>query len=195
MLNGITGQSVAIVSEEKGTTTDPVKKAMELLPVGPVLWIDTPGLDDDSTLGGKRVEKTRQWWQTVDVALLVLDGTGQDFSWEQDLLTQLREAHKPYQILINKEDQIKEEDKGLFTQAFPGEELLFTCAKKPEAMEKLREILAKKCYEKLSGEKRELLPDWISPKKTGGVSCASGLGCSQGTADPASADGAAGGSG
>ena len=62
LLNGITGQSVAIVSEEKGTTTDPVKKAMELLPVGPVLWIDTPGLDDDSTLGGKRVEKTRQWW-------------------------------------------------------------------------------------------------------------------------------------
>ena len=58
LLNGITGQSVAIVSEEKGTTTDPVKKAMELLPVGPVLWIDTPGLDDDSTLGGKRVEKT-----------------------------------------------------------------------------------------------------------------------------------------
>lgn len=165
LLNGITGQSVAIVSEEKGTTTDPVKKAMELLPVGPVLWIDTPGLDDDSTLGGKRVEKTRQWWQTVDMALLVLDGSSRDFSREKELLAELRQAHKPYGILVNKEDQMQDEDKDFFRQAFPEEDIVFTCAKKPEAMEQLRDVLAKKCYETLSGEKRELLPDWISPKK------------------------------
>ena len=165
LLNGITGQSVAIVSEEKGTTTDPVKKAMELLPVGPVLWIDTPGMDDDSTLGGKRVEKTRQWWQTVDMALLVLDGSSRDFSREKELLAELRQAHKPYGILVNKEDQMQDEDKDFFRQAFPEENIVFTCAKKPEAMEQLRDVLAKKCYETLSGEKRELLPDWISPKK------------------------------
>lgn len=165
LLNGITGQSVAIVSEEKGTTTDPVKKAMELLPVGPVLWIDTPGLDDDSTLGGKRVEKTRQWWQTVDMALLVLDGSSRDFSREKELLAELRQAHKPYGILVNKEDQMQDEDKDFFRQAFPEEDIVFTCAKKPEAMEQLRDVLTKKCYETLSGEKRELLPDWISPKK------------------------------
>ena len=165
LLNGITGQSVAIVSEEKGTTTDPVKKAMELLPVGPVLWIDTPGMDDDSTLGGKRVEKTRQWWQTVDMALLVLDGSSRDFSREKELLAELRQAHKPYGILVNKEDQMQDEDKDFFRQAFPEEDIVFTCAKKPEAMEQLRDVLAKKCYETLSGEKRELLPDWISPKK------------------------------
>ena len=126
LLNGITGQSVAIVSEEKGTTTDPVKKAMELLPVGPVLWIDTPGLDDDSTLGGKRVEKTRQWWQTVDMALLVLDGSSRDFSREKELLAELRQAHKPYGILVNKEDQMQDEDKDFFRQAFPEEDIVFT---------------------------------------------------------------------
>ena len=151
LLNGITGQSVAIVSEEKGTTTDPVKKAMELLPVGPVLWIDTPGLDDDSTLGGKRVEKTRQWWQTVDMALLVLDGSSRDFSREKELLAELRQAHKPYGILVNKEDQMQDEDKDFFRQAFPEEDIVFTCAKKPEAMEQLLEAAG---YEIVSFEEK-----------------------------------------
>lgn len=80
-------------------------------------------------------------------------------------MAELRQAHKPYGILVNKEDQMQDEDKDFFRQAFPEEDIVFTCAKKPEAMEQLRDVLAKKCYETLSGEKRELLPDWISPKK------------------------------
>ena len=60
LVNAVTGQDMAVVSETKGTTTDPVKKAMELLPIGPVMIIDTPGYDDEGTLGEKRVQKTRQ---------------------------------------------------------------------------------------------------------------------------------------
>ena len=73
LINAITGQSLAIVSEQKGTTTDPVSKAMELLPLGPVLVTDTPGLDDEGELGALRVEKARQVLGKTDIALLVVD--------------------------------------------------------------------------------------------------------------------------
>ena len=71
LVNALTGQSLAIVSDVKGTTTDPVQKAMELLPLGPVVMIDTPGLDDDGELGALRVQKTRQVLNKTDIALLV----------------------------------------------------------------------------------------------------------------------------
>ena len=72
LINAITGQDLAIVSEVKGTTTDPVKKAMELLPLGPVVLIDTPGLDDEGGLGQKRMEKGLQMLRQTDVLLLVI---------------------------------------------------------------------------------------------------------------------------
>ena len=74
LINALTGQSLAIVSEVAGTTTDPVQKAMELLPLGPVVMIDTPGLDDVGKLGQMRVEKAYQVLQKTDIALVVLDG-------------------------------------------------------------------------------------------------------------------------
>jgi tRNA U34 5-carboxymethylaminomethyl modifying GTPase MnmE/TrmE len=73
LLNAITGQSLAVVSETAGTTTDPVKKSMEILPIGPVLLIDTPGIDDTGELGEKRVEKTRETLRGTDAAVLVVD--------------------------------------------------------------------------------------------------------------------------
>ena len=72
LINAITNQSLAIVSDVKGTTTDPVKKAMELLPLGPVVLIDTPGLDDEGELGQQRVEKSRQMLRQSDIVILVL---------------------------------------------------------------------------------------------------------------------------
>ncbi len=74
IVNGITGQKLSIVSDREGTTTDPVYKAMELLPLGPVIIIDTPGFDDEGTLGELRVAKTREALRKTDIAVLVIDG-------------------------------------------------------------------------------------------------------------------------
>ena len=73
LINALTGQDLSIVSDFKGTTTDPVSKAMEILPLGPVLITDTPGLDDEGALGEKRVEKARFVLRSTDIALLVVD--------------------------------------------------------------------------------------------------------------------------
>ena len=91
----------------KGTTTDPVKKLWNFLP-GAGSWIDTPGMDDDSTLGGQAGGKTRQWWQTVDMALWYWMEAAGIFR-EKEPLAELRQAHKPYGILVNKEDQMQDE--------------------------------------------------------------------------------------
>lgn len=74
IVNRVTGQSLSVVSPQKGTTTDPVYKAMELLPLGPVMIIDTPGFDDEGALGGLRVEKTKEVLGKTDIAVLVVDG-------------------------------------------------------------------------------------------------------------------------
>ena len=75
LINAMTGQSLAIVSDVKGTTTDPVLKSMELLPLGPVVIIDTPGLDDEGALGELRIQKAYQMLNKTDIAVLVVDGT------------------------------------------------------------------------------------------------------------------------
>lgn len=75
IINAITGQDLAIISDVKGTTTDPVLKAMELLPLGPVVLIDTPGLDDEGALGQLRIQKAKQMLNKTDIALLVIDNT------------------------------------------------------------------------------------------------------------------------
>ena len=74
VVNAVTGQELSVVSDVKGTTTDPVKKAMELLPIGPVVIIDTPGYDDEGDLGELRVKKTKQIFAETDIAVLVVDG-------------------------------------------------------------------------------------------------------------------------
>src|SRR3972149_3125201 len=78
LLNAMTRQEVSIVSEVAGTTTDPVEKPMELLPLGPVLWIDTAGIDDEGALGEKRVQKIRQVFDRTDVGILVVEAGGWD---------------------------------------------------------------------------------------------------------------------
>ena len=75
VMNAVTGQDLAVVSEVKGTTTDPVYKSMELLPLGPVVMMDTPGIDDEGELGSLRVKKSYQVLNKTDVAVLVIDGT------------------------------------------------------------------------------------------------------------------------
>lgn len=105
LINAITGQDISVVSNQKGTTTDPVYKAMELLPIGPVMFIDTPGLDDEGDLGELRVEKTKEILRKTDVALIVADGiVKDDFSMEQELEQYLSAQDIPYLWVWNKCD-------------------------------------------------------------------------------------------
>ncbi|MDD3185482.1 MAG: [FeFe] hydrogenase H-cluster maturation GTPase HydF [Anaerostipes sp.] len=105
LINALTGQDLAIVSNVKGTTTDPVYKAMELLPLGPVVMIDTPGLDDDGELGQKRVDKAKQVLNKTDIALIVVDSKCGMSQFENDMVTLIEEKRLPYLIVFNKIDE------------------------------------------------------------------------------------------
>lgn len=104
VVNAVAGQDLAVVSDVKGTTTDPVQKAMELLPMGPVVVIDTPGIDDEGTLGELRIKKTKQILNKTDVAVLVADGTVGATAVERELLTLFQERGIPFVIAVNKAD-------------------------------------------------------------------------------------------
>lgn len=110
LINAITGQNLAVVSPVKGTTTDPVKKAMELLPLGPVVFIDTPGLDDEGELGEARIKKAQQIMDQADCALLVVEAGQVEFEMEKQLLKTLREGQVPFLIVVNKTDLSPESD-------------------------------------------------------------------------------------
>ena len=104
VVNAVTGQELAVVSDVKGTTTDPVSKAMELLPIGPVVIIDTPGIDDEGTLGELRVRKTKQVLNKTDVAILVIDSTAGRTEAEEELIALFKAKEIPYLIVYNKCD-------------------------------------------------------------------------------------------
>ena len=104
LINALTGQDLAVVSDVKGTTTDPVKKAMELLPLGPVVLVDTPGLDDEGDLGEKRAQKARQELRRTDIALLVVDAEEGMKKEDEELLSRLRDLGIPHLLVFNKCD-------------------------------------------------------------------------------------------
>lgn len=107
VVNAVTGQDLAVVSDTLGTTTDPVMKAMELLPMGPVMIIDTPGFDDEGTLGMQRVQKAKQILNRADVAVLVVDATEGMKECDEQLLTIFQEKMIPYIVAYNKCDLIE----------------------------------------------------------------------------------------
>ncbi|MCL2863984.1 MAG: [FeFe] hydrogenase H-cluster maturation GTPase HydF [Lachnospiraceae bacterium] len=136
VINAITGQNLAIVSEQKGTTTDPVQKAMELLPLGPVVLIDTPGLDDVGALGSQRIKKAEQILAKTDIALLVIDGTiGMD-NVEENILITIKDKKIPYLIVTNKSDLLD-------TKPHPTDESIYISAHTKENIDVLKEALAK----------------------------------------------------
>ena len=111
IINAMTGQDLAIVSDVAGTTTDPVLKAMELLPLGPVVIIDTPGLDDEGELGKLRVQKAYQVLNKTDIAVVVIDGSVGRTAADEAILERIREKKIPYIIVKNKSDlQAAEKD-------------------------------------------------------------------------------------
>lgn len=104
LVNAVTGQELSVVSDTAGTTTDPVKKSMELLPIGPVVIVDTPGFDDLGELGEKRVARTRDVLRTIDVAVLVISVESGVRDTDRELLALMEERKIPYLIAWNKSD-------------------------------------------------------------------------------------------
>ena len=125
LINALTGQEVSIVSDVKGTTTDPVYKAMELLPLGPIMIIDTPGLDDEGALGELRVQRTRDVLNKTDVALLVTEAEFGLGACEQDILALVRAKSIPLLVVFNKADLTPPSEEALRqaaeTSKIPGE--------------------------------------------------------------------------
>lgn len=110
VVNAVTNQQISVVSDVKGTTTDPVTKAMELLPLGPVVIIDTPGFDDEGALGEMRVKRTKQVLNRVDVAVLVVDGTVGKTVADNELIEVFNEKKIPYIVAYNKSDISEQTD-------------------------------------------------------------------------------------
>ena len=127
VVNAFTGQELSVVSEVKGTTTDPVLKSMELLPLGPVVIMDTPGFDDEGALGELRVRKTKQVLNRADCAVLVVDATVGLTHVDRELLALFREKNLPYLIAYNKSDLAAApgelEEPGLLVSAKTGENI------------------------------------------------------------------------
>jgi [FeFe] hydrogenase H-cluster maturation GTPase HydF len=117
LVNAVTGQELAVVSEVKGTTTDPVYKSMELLPLGPVMIIDTPGYDDEGSLGELRVTKTKQVLAKTDVAVLVVDAAEGMSACDEELVTLFKQREIPYVIAVNKSDLAAGQNDRLFQKA------------------------------------------------------------------------------
>lgn len=122
LVNAVTGQELSVVSDVKGTTTDPVRKAMELLPLGPVVIIDTPGLDDEGTLGELRVKRALNVLANCDVAVLVHDSTSEFTQAEYDLISLFQSRNLPFIIAHNKSDLLNDipNDNNIYVSALTG---------------------------------------------------------------------------
>lgn len=148
LINAVTGQELAVVSDQKGTTTDPVYKSMELLPLGPVVVIDTPGYDDEGELGELRVKKTKQVLNRCDLAVLVVDALVGIGICELELMSLFREKELPYLVVYNKADLNGRE-------MIPEEKTatIYVSAKTGEGVFELKERMAKS-ISKAENEKR-----------------------------------------
>lgn len=156
VVNKVTDQALSVVSDTLGTTTDPVYKSMELLPLGPVMIYDTPGFDDEGTLGALRVEKTNQVLNKCDVAVLVVDSTEELTDSDRAFMSLFKEKEIPYLIAYNKIDLSKKTD-------FKENELGIS-AITGEGIHALKETLAH--FVKNQADTKQIVGDLISPKDT-----------------------------
>ena len=136
VVNAVTGQDLAVVSDVKGTTTDPVRKAMELLPLGPVMIIDTPGFDDEGGLGELRVRKTKQVLNKTDIAILVVDASEGLKDCDRQLLALFRAKELSYLIVYNKSDLLE-------TLPAAGEHEIYVSALQGQGIHELKERMAR----------------------------------------------------
>lgn len=153
VVNAVTGQELSVVSDVKGTTTDPVTKAMELLPMGPVVIIDTPGFDDEGALGEMRVKKTKQTLNRTDVAVLVVDSAVGMTDTDNELISIFRKKSIPYIIVYNKSD--------IAPHDCSAENEIAVSALSGENIHELKEMIA--ALSKRSSEERRIVGDLLSP--------------------------------
>lgn len=156
LMNAVTSQEISLVSPIRGTTTDPVRKSMELLPLGPVVMMDTPGLDDDTELGSLRVSRARQTLNRADIALLVLDGTVGLTPEDASILELIRSKQIPCVVALNKSDL-----PGQVPLALEGIPVIKVSAKTGEGLQELKDTLAKSLVAEERG--RRVIGDLLSP--------------------------------
>lgn len=165
VINAITGQNLSIVSEVQGTTTDPVLKAMELLPLGPVVFIDTPGLDDTGELGLLRVRKAYQMLNKTDIALVVIDSSLGITKEDLDILQQIQKKQIPYLAVLNKSDQCTDSAesliKTLLSHQVPKTHILSISAKEHLHIDALKEQIGALSPSRESN--RRIVADLIKP--------------------------------
>lgn len=154
VVNAVTGQELSLVSDVKGTTTDPVKKAMELLPLGPVVIIDTPGIDDVGELGEMRVKKARQILNLTDIAVLVTEAQENLTPAENELISLFKSKNIPYIVAFNKSDLRKNEPE-------TAENTIFVSAKENMGIYELKEMIAKLVKQEENGKR--VVGDLIEP--------------------------------
>mgnify|MGYP005952869571 CR=1 FL=1 len=153
LVNRVTGQTLSIVSEVRGTTTDPVRKAMELLPVGPVVIIDTPGLDDEGALGEERVRRTRRVLDQTDIAVLVVDAAAGLSQADRELMQLFEGKRIPFVVAMNKADLVS------VPESVP-ENTIYVSAQKNENIYALKEKIA--ALARSAASPRELIADLVS---------------------------------
>ena len=145
VMNAVTGQDIAVVSDVKGTTTDPVYKSMELLPLGPVVMMDTPGIDDEGDLGNLRVKKSYQVLNKTDVAVLVIDGTAGAAEEDKALLDRIRAKEIPYVVVLNKKELAPpeaEQDTARFLE-LAEDHMIFVSAADGSGIHELKEMIGR----------------------------------------------------
>lgn len=162
LINALTSQNLAIVSDVKGTTTDPVYKAMELLPLGPVMMIDTPGIDDEGELGKLRIQKAYQVLNKTDIAVLVVDSANGLTTEDKELLAHIKSKNIPFLLVFNKSDSITDEQqqKLIKNLTIP---YLFVSVQSGEHIHELKELLPKLLPET---KPRELVGDLLQTLDT-----------------------------
>ena len=161
LINAITGQNLAIVSEAKGTTTDPVYKAMELLPLGPVMIIDTPGIDDEGVLGSLRIQKAYQVLNKTDIALVIIDAAVGPSAEDLRLIKRINAKKIPLLIVINKCETINEDKKTAYQALLPNGKLLFVSAEQKLNIFELKEAITKTVP--ADENKAQIVADLLSP--------------------------------
>ena len=170
VVNAVTGQDLAVVSDVRGTTTDPVSKAMEILPLGPVVVIDTPGFDDEGGLGEKRVSQARKILGKTDIAVLVVDGTEGMQDTDRELIGLFRENGIPCLVAFNKSDLVEDaewidygsDEKALETQTYiakNSEGMIHVSAATGEGIDELKNRIAAL---KPEGNEGRIIADRIS---------------------------------
>ena len=136
VVNAVTGQPLSVVSDVRGTTTDPVYKAMELLPLGPVMIVDTAGIDDEGELGKLRVEKSLAVLAKTDIAVLIVDGTAGMQAEDHSLVQEFEKRKLPYIIVYNKSDLVRPKEAASIHE-------IWVSAKLGTNIHALRELIAK----------------------------------------------------